>query len=72
MPTASGETIAKSDPVPIGMLPLIVAVQAIRVLSATNNNVCFKAFELRRIKLVMDVSFSHAINRSAEYFELVD
>jgi hypothetical protein len=31
-------------------------VQAIRVLSTANNNVCFKAFELRRIKLVMDVS----------------
>jgi hypothetical protein len=58
MPTASGETIARADPELIEMLPLIVVVQAIRVLSTTNNNVCFKAFEERRVKLVMDVSFS--------------
>jgi hypothetical protein len=57
MPTVSGETIAKAVPVLTEMLPLIAVVQAIRVLSTTNNNVCFKVFKLRRVKLVMDVSF---------------
>jgi hypothetical protein len=57
MPTASGETIARVDPVLTEMLPPIAVVQAIRVLSTTNNNVCFKVLKLRRVKLVMDVSF---------------
>jgi hypothetical protein len=58
MPTASGETIARSDPMLIDMSTLTDVAQAIRVLSTTNNNVCFKAFELSRTKLVMDGSIS--------------